>query len=200
MKKSSGLFLLLAGSAALMLTAQETAQAIDSATLLKVKTELLQKYGETEKFRVDRGLEQVAALWRAKDGGAAEFAIFCRANFAPSGAPLDSLFNKLEFYGEALNGNFNEMSLDKDQPVDLDWGEITPLDIAMNQFDLSAHLSEDMFENKIAFISLLNFPVYSLAEKPPWAPAGAASSGPSPGRRAATARAFPPMSTRKSAP
>ncbi len=57
------------------------------------------------------------------------------------------------------------MSLDKDQPVDLDWGEITPLDIAMNQFDLSAHVSEDMFANKIAFISLLNFPVYSLAEK-----------------------------------
>ena len=165
MKKLSGLFLLLAGGAALMLTAPEKAQAIDSATLLKVKTELLQKYGGTEKFRVDRGLEQVAALWRAKDGGAGEFAIFCRANFAPSGAPLDALFNKLEFYGEALNGDFNEMPLDKDQPVDLDWGEITPLDIAMNQFDLSAHLSEDMFENKIAFISLLNFPVYSLAEK-----------------------------------
>ena len=100
-----------------------------------------------------------------KDGGAAEFAVFCRENFAAAGAPLDALFNKLEFYSEAIGGNFNEMSLDKDQPVDLDWGEITPLDIAMNEFDPSAHLSEDMFENKIAFISLLNFPVYSLAEK-----------------------------------
>jgi hypothetical protein len=165
MKKCSALFLLIACSAALMLTSQEPAEAIDSATLLKVKTELLQKYGEAEKFRVDRGLEQVAALWRAKDGDAAEFAVFCRANFAAAGAPQDALFTKLEFYSEAINGNFNEMSLDKDQPVDLDWGEITPLDIAMDQFDLSAHLSEDLFENKIAFISLLNFPVYSLAEK-----------------------------------
>ncbi|MCX6557901.1 MAG: hypothetical protein NTW95_10800, partial [Candidatus Aminicenantes bacterium] len=161
----SCLFMLLTFTATVMLTAQEPAKFIDSAALLKVKTELLQKYGEAEKFRIDRGLEQVAALWRAADGGAAEFAIFCRANFAVAGAPLDALFNKLEFYSEAIGGNFNEMSLDKDQPVDLDWGEITPLDIAMNQFDLSAHVSEDMFENKIAFISLLNFPVYSLAEK-----------------------------------
>ena len=165
MKKISGFLLLLAFTAAVMLTAEEPAKSIDGATLLKVKTELLQKYGESEKFRIGRGTEQVAALWRAKDGGAAEFAAFCRENFAAADAPLDALFNKLEFYGEAIGGNFNEMSLDKDQPVDLDWGEITPLDIAMNQFDLSAHVSEDMFENKIAFISLLNFPVYSLAEK-----------------------------------
>lgn len=147
------------------LTAQESAKAIDSGTLEKVKTELLQKFGDSEKFRVERGVDQVAALWRAADGNGTEFAIFCRANFTAAGAPLDALFIKLEFYSEAIGGNFNEMSLDKDQPVDLDWGEITPLDIAMNQFDLSAHVSEDMFANKIAFISLLNFPVYSLAEK-----------------------------------
>ena len=165
MKKTSGLFLFLAFTAAVMLTAQEPARFIDSDVLQKVKTELLQKYGEAEKFRIERGVEQMAGLWRAGDGDAAEFAIFCRANFTAAGVPLDALFNKLEFYSEAIGGNFNEMSLDKDQPVDLDWGEITPLDIAMNQFDLSAHVSEDMFNNKIAFISLLNFPVYTLAEK-----------------------------------
>ncbi|MBE0664201.1 MAG: hypothetical protein IH584_00155, partial [Candidatus Aminicenantes bacterium] len=65
----------------------------------------------------------------------------------------------------ALGGHFNEMSLDKDQPVDLDWGEITPLDIAMNGFNPAAHISEDLFQSKLAFISLLNFPVYSLQEK-----------------------------------
>ncbi|HSQ35632.1 MAG TPA: hypothetical protein VLQ89_06550, partial [Candidatus Binatia bacterium] len=72
---------------------------------------------------------------------------------------------KLAFYHEVLGGYFNSMSQDKDQPVDLDWGEITPVDIAMNGFDPSAHLSEDLFQSKLAFISLLNFPVYSLAEK-----------------------------------
>jgi hypothetical protein len=147
------------------LTAQEPARAIDGVTLEKVKAELLQKFGEAEKFRVERGLEQVAGLWRAADGGGNDFAVFCLENFTADGKPLQALFEKLAFYNEVLGGYFNAMSLDKDQPVDLDWGEITPVDIAMNDFDPSAHLSEDLFQSKLAFISLLNFPVYSLAEK-----------------------------------
>ena len=165
MKKNPALFLLVAFCAAVRLTAQEPVRFIAADTLQKVEAELSQKYGAGEKFRIARGAEQVAALWRAGDGSAADFTSFCLDNFKAAGAPLDALFTKLEFYDEAIGGNFNEMSLDKDQPVDLDWGEITPLDIAMNQLDLSAHVSEDMFANKIAFISLLNFPVYSLAEK-----------------------------------
>jgi hypothetical protein len=165
MKKFSCLFLFLLLTVLTTLTAQEPVKCIDSGTLQRVKAELLQKFGAAEKFRVERGVGQVAGLWRAGDGAPEEFAAFCRENFMADGAPLDALFKKLEFYGEAIGGNFNEMSLDKDQPVDLDWGEITPLDIAMNQFDLSAHISDDMFNNKIAFISLLNFPVYTLSEK-----------------------------------
>ena len=165
MKKYSYLFLVLILAALMPLTAQEPAKFIDSDVLQKVKTELLQKFGAAEKFRVERGVDQVAGLWRAEDGNVEAFAAFCRDNFAADGAPLEALFKKLEFYSEALNGHFNEMSLDKDQPVDLDWGEITPLDIAMNGFNPAAHISEDMFQSKLAFVSLLNFPVYSLAEK-----------------------------------
>jgi len=165
MKKYSCLFLVLILAALMPLTAQEPAKFIDSDALQKVKTELLQKFGAAEKFRVERGVDQVAGLWRAEDGNVEAFAAFCRDNFAADGAPLEALFKKLEFYSEALNGHFNEMSLDKDQPVDLDWGEITPLDIAMNGFNPAAHISEDMFQSKLAFVSLLNFPVYSLAEK-----------------------------------
>ena len=165
MKKISYLFLFLALTAVATTTAQEPAKFIDSDALQKVKTELLQKFGAAEKFRVERGVEQVAGLWRAEDGSSKEFTAFCQENFAAGGTPLEALFKKLEFYSEALNGHFNEMSLDKDQPVDLDWEEITPLDIAMNGFNPAAHISEDMFQSKLAFVSLLNFPVYSLAEK-----------------------------------
>jgi hypothetical protein len=147
------------------LFAGDSAKFIDDATAQKLKAELLQKFGEAERFRVERGVEQAAGLWVAGDGDAGEFAAFCRENFVAAGAPLEALFKKLEFYDEVIAGHFYEMSLDKDQPVDLDWGEVTPLDIAMNGFDLSAHVSDDMFRSKIAFISLLNFPVYSLAEK-----------------------------------
>jgi hypothetical protein len=165
MKKYSCLLLILALAAFTSLTAQEAARLVDSDTLQKVKAELLQKLGESEKFRIERGVEQAAGLWRSADGSAGEFAAFCRENFVAGGAPLENLFAKLEFYSEALGGHFGEMSLDKDQPVDLNWGEITPLDIAMNEFNPAAHLSEDLFQSKLAFISLLNFPVYTLAEK-----------------------------------
>ena len=147
------------------LMTREPAGTIDSVTLEKVKTELLQKFGAAEKFRVERGVDQVAGLWRATDGSGDDFAVFCLENFAADGKPLQALFEKLAFYNEVLGGYFNAMAQDKDQPVDLDWGGITPVDIAMNGFDPSAHLSEDLFQSKLAFISLLNFPVYSLAEK-----------------------------------
>ena len=165
MKKYACLLLILALAAFLPLEAQEKNTFIPKDTLQKVQAELLQKLGESEKFRVERGVEQAAGLWRESDGSAEAFASFCRENFVADGAELESLFKKLEFYSEAIGGHFGEMALDKDQPVDLDWGELTPLDIAMNEFNPAAHVSEDMFQSKLAFISLLNFPVYTLAEK-----------------------------------
>ena len=165
MKKYSSLLLILVLAALSPLTAQEPVRFIGTDTLQKIKTELLQKYGAEQKFRIERGVEQTAALWRAEDGSPEEFAAYCRQYFVADAAALDAVFKKLEFYNEVLNGHFGEMGLDKDQPVDLDWGEITPIDIAMNGFNPAAHISEDMFQNKLAFISLLNFPVYSLAEK-----------------------------------
>ena len=163
MKKLFVLALALALAAGL--AAQAPARYIDDAAAQKVKAELLQKFGANEKFRVERGVEQVAGLWLESDGGPDGFAAFCRENFVASGAPQEALFKKLEFYSEVIGGHFGEMSMDKDQPVDLDWGEISPLDIAMNGFDPAAHVSDDMFKNKTAFISLLNFPVYTLEEK-----------------------------------
>ncbi|MFH2107317.1 MAG: hypothetical protein ABII93_01500 [Chrysiogenia bacterium] len=165
MKKHSCIILLLVLAALAPLAAQEPAGFIDSGTIQKVQTELLQKFAESDKFRIERGVGQVADLWRASDGSVEEFSAFCRENFMADGAALEALFKKLEFYSEVLGGHFNEMSQDKDQPVDLDWGEITPLDIAMNGFNPAAHISEDLFQSKLAFISLLNFPVYSLQEK-----------------------------------
>ena len=165
MKKNLVSLLALMVLAISSLPALEPSRSIDDVTLEKVKAELLQKFGASEKFRVERGVDQVAGLWRSEDGDGKEFNAFCLENFMADGKPLQALFEKLAFYNEILGGYFNAMSQDKDQPVDLDWGEITPIDIAMNGFDPSAHLSEDLFQNKQSFISLLNFPVFSLAEK-----------------------------------
>ncbi|HSQ34692.1 MAG TPA: hypothetical protein VLQ89_01755, partial [Candidatus Binatia bacterium] len=93
-----------------LLAAQEPVQAIDGVSLQKVKTELLQKFGNNEKFRIERGLEQVAGLWRSTDGSGSDFALFCLENFSADGQQLQALFEKLAFYNEILGGYFNAMS------------------------------------------------------------------------------------------
>jgi hypothetical protein len=170
MKKYLCVLLILVLVTLAPLMSQEPAKFISNETLQKVKTELLQKYGNSEKFRIDRGVEQTATLWRSEDGSVEEFSEYCRQNFIADTATLDAAFKKMEFYSEVIDGHFGEMGLDKDQPVDLDWGEITPLDQAMNQFDPSAHITDDLFTSKIAFFTLLNFPAYTLAEKMALAP------------------------------
>jgi hypothetical protein len=140
------------------------ASFIDTQTRAEIEAALLQKYGEGVRFRIERGVAQAADLWRAEDGDRAVFAAFCLDNFVADEAALDSLLDKLEFYKEVLAGSMDEMATDKNQPVELDGGEITPLDEIMNQFDPSAHLSGDLFASKAAFIPLLNFPTYTLDE------------------------------------
>ncbi len=137
---------------------------IDGGTRSKVKTDLLQKYGDGQKFRIERGVDQAADFWRQEDGDQEEFSAYCRQSFIGDKDALDADFKKLEFYSEILNGYFGEMGRDMNQPVDLDWGEIMPIDMAMSSFDPAAHLSEDLFQNKTAFFVLLNFPRYTLAE------------------------------------
>lgn len=138
---------------------------IDRATCDTVKQEMVQKFGAAAKFRIERGVDQVAELWRKEDGSAAEFAEYCKTYFIADEAVLDAAFKKMEFYQEVLGGFFGEMGIVKNQPLDLDWGEITPLDMAMAQFNPGAHIGEDMFQNKLAFFPLLNFPSYTLQEK-----------------------------------
>ncbi len=51
------------------------------------------------------------------------------------------------------------------EPLHLDWGPVTNIDNIFGSYSPSAHLFEDLFNNKIAFITLLNFPFYTLEEK-----------------------------------
>jgi len=138
---------------------------IEKKTQDGVRRFLLVKHGETNKSRIDKGLQQVAAFWRPEDGSVEIFAKFCRENFIGSPERLQGYCKRLERNFEVLYGHLNQISLDLKRPLHLDWGEITPSDERFGQFDPTAHLSEDMFDSKIAFEILLNFPTYTLAEK-----------------------------------
>ena len=144
--------------------------AIPSSAKEKIKNSLLQKYGEAQRFRVERGVDQAASLWKKDDGTAEEFEQFCAQNFIGSPELLETNFKRLEANFETLNGHFNKIVLDLKRPLDLDWGEILPLDVIFGQFDPSAHITEDLFQNRIAFFVLLNFPRFSLSEKTEFSP------------------------------
>jgi hypothetical protein len=107
----------------------------------------------------------VASLWESQDGDQEVFSAFCMENFIADTAKRDVLFNKLQRSFEVLYGNFNKMGMDLRIPVDLSGDELTPVDEMFASFSPSSHLTDDMFSNKIAFITMLNFPFYTLTEK-----------------------------------
>jgi hypothetical protein len=144
---------------------------IDKETQDGVRRFLLANHGEANKLRIDKGLQQVAAFWRPEDGSLEAYAKFCRENFIGSPERLQGYFKRLERNFEVLYGHLNQISLDLKRPLQLDWGGITPCDERFGQFDPAAHLGEDMFDGKIAFEVLLNFPTYTLAEKTELGPA-----------------------------
>ena len=140
-------------------------KAIDQGTVESVKSALLEKYGDSQKFRIDRGVDQVAALWKEEDGCTTAFTDFCVQYFIGTPEALDANLKRLETNFEVLSGHFLKMMQDLMRPVQLELGEILPIDTIFAQYSPWAHLDEDFFTNKIAFIIRLNFPEYSLEEK-----------------------------------
>jgi hypothetical protein len=134
-------------------------------TVTKMERELIAKYGEGQRARVERGLRQVASFWRVEDGDAAVFEEFVRTNFAGEQATLDTMFARFQHNMEQLDGHMGEIGREFRQQSDLDLGPILPFDEMFAGYDPSAHVIDDFFKNKIAFTVLLNFPLTTLEQK-----------------------------------
>lgn len=131
----------------------------------KLETELTAKYGEGQRARLQRGLKQVASFWRGEDGGASAFEDFVRTHFAGDQQTLDTMFTRFQYNLEQVDGHMSEIGREFRQQSDLDVGPILPFDELFAGYDPSAHLADDFFQNKIAFIVLLNFPLTTLQER-----------------------------------
>ena len=131
----------------------------------EVIAQLNDSLGEASAFRIERGVEQVAALWREQDGDAEAFAQFCKRSFVADTAALATLFTTLERNFEVMGGYFHKMDVELKMPLQLEGPAITPVDMMFGSYDASAHLTDDLYDNKIAFLTALNFPFYSLEEK-----------------------------------
>lgn len=145
---------------------QNVAQAqINKQDADKVIQKMVSKYGEQSKFRITRGVNQTAGLWKGEDGDAQEFEQFCTENYIDSKEKLDKLFERLQENFEVLYGHYNKVVLDLNRPLHLDCGEMTPVDLIFGAYSPNAHLQDDFYKNKVAFVITLNFPFYSLKEK-----------------------------------
>ncbi|MEI7421752.1 MAG: hypothetical protein WCK18_06645 [Prolixibacteraceae bacterium] len=126
---------------------------------------LVIKYGNTLSPTIEKGVKHAASLWTSVDGTDAEFNHFCTTGFVGDPNKRTLLLTKLSDYFESISGHFNKITLDLKQNVDLNNGELLEIDKIFSGYSVGAHLNEDLYQNKTAFVVALNFPYYSLNEK-----------------------------------
>ena len=160
----STLLLLAVGCGSKNTKTQDSMSNISKPTIDKIVKQLSEQYPE-QSSRIERSVPQAAALWQSTDGTEEEFIQFCMEQFVAHDEDLTNLASTLQRNLEILWGNYNKMSVDMKLPLHVVGPDITPLDEIFGSFDPYAHLTDDLFANKIAFITILNFPFYTLEEK-----------------------------------
>jgi hypothetical protein len=126
---------------------------------------LVARHGEAHRARIERGVTQAAAAWRASDGDGAAFQALALAQFVADPAALDATFERLEDALEELDGRALQVNRKLARHAVLDLGPTVPLDALLATFDATAHLNDDLYATRIAFVALLNFPVTTLDER-----------------------------------
>ncbi|MDR0543714.1 MAG: hypothetical protein LBH19_16110 [Dysgonamonadaceae bacterium] len=125
----------------------------------------LSEQENSDKVGIDKGVCQVARLWQESDGGENDFIDYCLNNYMVDSEEKKQVFLKISDYLEAIQGHFNEMSLQLQRNVQENTGDLHPVDERFAAYSPGAHLSDDFYTNKLAFFIALNFPQLSLEEK-----------------------------------
>ncbi len=114
----------------------------------------------------ERGIAQAAALWRAEDGSKADFEAFVAANYCETTEERLALFESLSRIFEKCYEASDQLTVELLRPTQLtNAGNPETPDWIMSAYNPMAHFSDDMFANKLAFVTVLNFPHFTLEEK-----------------------------------
>ena len=155
--------------AVFLLTGVVSAQTAQPAWAKDAMGRLSASYGASfdapAKARLSRGMNQVASFWRTEDGDAAAFEEFVRTNFAADEAMRNTMFSRFEDLLEKLDGHMGEIGREFRNQTDLVRGPILPFDETFAAYSPSAHIADDFFSNKLAFVVLLNFPLTTLEQR-----------------------------------
>ncbi len=157
------------GALVLGLGAEQSAQGGPTPamqqTIDRLQEELVTRYGQAERPRIEQGIKQAAGFWRPEDGDEKAFAAVVTTYFAGDSVARNAFFTRMEKSVESLDGHMTEIARDFRWQTDLDLGEVYPFDEVLAGYDPSAHFVDDSFRNKLAFAVLLNFPVTTLKER-----------------------------------
>ena len=112
------------------------------------------------------GVRQAAALWTAEDGSQADFDRLVAENYCTTDSERLALFESLSRIMENISQSADMLTVELLRPTQLtNASEPQSPDWIMSGYSPLAHFSDDMFANKLAFVTIINFPHYSLEEK-----------------------------------
>jgi len=139
-----------------------SAKEFNSQEIQRLIEEMKKEVPESELVRLERGIRTIAPLFTDEDG---DLSAFVRENFIKDKELLDRTFERIVNNMEVLNGSMLVISREFSKPLQLDIGEPLKVDYIFAEYNPAAHIIDDFFKNKLAFIMLLNFPPYELNEK-----------------------------------
>jgi hypothetical protein len=133
------------------------------AMVAEAKAKLVAKFGDANKERIERGITQVAQLWRVGDGDLVAFAL---EQFVADPAARDVMFDRMQSMLEQIKGHYLEVTRTAKWVSEVEDGKPVPgVDQLLAAYDPGAHVADDMFRTKVAFAVLLNFPLTTLADR-----------------------------------
>ena len=143
----------------------KTPASIPNAEIDAAVATLVARHGAADGGAIRRGVAQVAERWWNEDGDRAAFASFCEEHYVHEERERVAMFARLGEALEQVDGHLLEVRRELMRPIELDTGPIGRADELLSNLDLAAHINEDLFRTKVAFLVLLNFPVHTLAER-----------------------------------
>ncbi len=112
------------------------------------------------------GVQQAAALWTAEDGSQEAFDLLVADYYCTTDSARQALFESLSRILENVYQSADMLTVELLRPTQLtNTSEPESADWIMSGYSPLAHFSDDMFANKLAFITIMNFPHYTLEEK-----------------------------------
>src|SRR5256886_4041520 len=134
---------------------------VDDAGLVAA---LVQKHGQSSRDRAERGVRQLVAYWRPQDGDGAALRAFVEQGFVADPQELDALHRRFSAALEQIDGHMLEIGRALRSWNELELGPQMEVDQLFAALDVGAHLPEDLFSSKLAFVALLNFAQPDLRE------------------------------------